>query len=245
MLFDPLMGFLKDSAQDTDIFCFQEVFNSESAIVGKVDNRFNLFAILEKTLPEFQGYFSPAQDGFDYRHSVDKRISFGLAVFVRKTIPVESLDVFFIFGDRNSMKGDDENTLPCNAQCITVLAPDDKKISICNAHGMPEWPKTDNPARLKQSTIIRGFLDRRGNTKILCGDLNLLPETKSIQILEKDMRNLVSEFEVEDTRGKLHRMDPHVSDYVFISKDIAVLNFSAPDMGISDHLPLILDFSIS
>lgn len=244
MLLDPLIRFVKDSAQYADIYCFQEVFKSEPELVNKVENRFNLFSILEKILPEFKGHFSPAQDGFDYQGLVDIRISFGLAIFIRKSFSVASVDAFFIFGDRNSMKGHDDSTLPCNAQCITFNDQNNIRISICNTHGISEWPKIDTDERLRQSTIIREFLDNQSNAKILCGDLNLLPETKSIQLLEKNMRNLVTEFKIKDTRGKVHELDPHVSDYMFVSNDINVRNFSVSDMSVSDHLPLILDFSL-
>jgi endonuclease/exonuclease/phosphatase family metal-dependent hydrolase len=34
------------------------------------------------------------------------------------------------------------------------------------------------------------------------------------------------------------------ADYIFITPDIKVKNFEVPDLEISDHLPMILDFDI-
>ena len=73
---------------------------------------------------------------------------------------------------------------------------------IMNVHG--HWTgkgKEDNPARLHQSKEIVNLLEKfAGLPRILCGDFNLRPDTKSIRMLEKDMINLVIKNNITSTR---------------------------------------------
>lgn len=85
--------------------------------------------------------------------------------------------------------------------------------------------------------------------KVLCGDFNLLPQTKSIAMLEGRMRNLIKEYNIKTTRSKLNPYhgtptEQHFADYVFVSEDIKVLDFKVPEAEVSDHLPMILEFEI-
>jgi len=242
-IFDDIIGFIKKESDHTDIFCLQEVFSSQLSESELGERRYNIFQEIKKQLPYFVGYFSPMQDGYDYKNRISNHISFGLATFVRKEIKVKSFEDFFIFGERNNMEGTNEKTLPYNAQCIKLFGDKEKKLIVCNIHGISLWPKTDTPERLRQSEIIIDFLKNKNAAKILCGDFNLFPETKSLKILENGMKNLITEFNIKDTRGTVHKLDKHISDYVITSPDITVQKFYLPDIAVSDHLPLVLDFS--
>lgn len=240
-VFDDVIGFIKKESDQADIFCLQEVFFQSSE--SKSDKRrYSIFQEIEKQLPSFVGYFSPVQDGYDYKDRISNHISFGLAIFVRKEIQVESFEDFFIFGEQNSMEGNNQETLPYNAQCVKLFGDKEKKVIVCNIHGISLWPKTDTPERLRQSEIIMDFLKNKNTAKILCGDFNLFPETESLKILENGMKNLVKEFDIKNTRSIMHKLDEHVSDYIVISPDIMVQKFYLLDVAISDHLPLVLDF---
>ena len=129
-VFDNVIEFIKRESGQTDVFCLQEVFSSQLSESELPERRYNIFQEIEKQLPNFTGYFSPMQDGYDYKNRIDNRISFGLAIFVRKGIRVESLEDFFIFGERNSMEENNQETLPYNAQCITFFGNKEKKITI-------------------------------------------------------------------------------------------------------------------
>ena len=95
------------------------------------------------------------------------------------------------------------------------------------------------------------FLNGVGGPKILCGDFNLFPDTKSIAVLKQVMKSLTDEFGIETTRSRLHfenfkgeAIPDTISDYMFVSPEVRVDSFSVPDIEISDHLPLVLDFSL-
>ena len=79
---------------------------------------------------------------------------------------------------------------------------------------------------------------------ILAGDFNLRPDTKSIKMLEADMKNLIIEYGVKSTRSNLHKRPEKFADYIMVSDKIKVNNFEVIYRHVSDHLPLLLDFSI-
>ena len=63
--------------------------------------------------------------------------------------------------------------------------------------------KLDTPVRLRQSKLILDFLKDKVGSKIIGGDFNLLPETRSVEMFEKaGYRNLIKEFGIKNTRNK-------------------------------------------
>jgi endonuclease/exonuclease/phosphatase (EEP) superfamily protein YafD len=125
-----------------------------------------------------------------------------------------------------------------------------QELVVANFHGTPDPPhKLDTPERIEQSRQILDVLADGPPDVILAGDFNLLPEAKSIAMLGHRFRNLVCEFAVPTTRSYLnpHRGTPQeqkFADYVFVSSGVRIQGFVVPDVLISDHLPLILSFSI-
>lgn len=83
--------------------------------------------------------------------------------------------------------------------------------------------------------------------KIVGGDFNLFPETKSIKMWEEiGYRNLIKEYGIKTTRNEYAwRNYPnnkhYFSDYVFVDPSVKVTNFDVPEMTISDHLPMIVE----
>ena len=62
------------------------------------------------------------------------------------------------------------------------------------------------------------------------------------------MINLIKKFAIERTRSCLSPWfgSPdfqEFADYTFVSPDVNVLSFTVPDIEVSDHLPLVLEFS--
>lgn len=119
---------------------------------------------------------------------------------------------------------------------------------IVNFHGVSRpVDKLDDPARLKQSERLLDFCEDKTGPRIVGGDFNLLPETRSIEMFaEKGYRDLIKEFRIETTRNRLAwDMYPnnkqYFCDYVFVSPEVKLKSFSVPSLEISDHLPLILE----
>ena len=245
--FEPLLEFIGAHRDSTDIFCFQEVFKSSSNVRVNRGVRTNILDDFSRTLSDFCSYFAPAQDGFDNDGPVDFEISTGLATFVRKTVSVESWESLFVCGERNSARGDDPTTLPANMLCGRFVH-QGKSFVVCNLHGVAySGTKLDTEQRLEQSRKIRRFLDQEHGAKILCGDFNLMPDTNAMKILEENLENLIEKFQIPRTRSTLtpyHGMpqEQKFADYIFVSSDVRVTNFQVPEIDISDHLPMILEF---
>lgn len=249
--FEPLMGFITGHAESTDVFCFQEVLDAEEGLTVSRGARANLFEEMSKVLPDFQGYYLPVQDHFVPAGFTDDAVCFGMAIFIRKGYG-ELVGDFFLNGHRDSLDPNDKLTMPTAAQYAQFVL-NGTPTTVCNVHGIA-WPgdKLDSPIRFEQTKRILDFAQEQPGEKIICGDFNLLPDTKSItQFEERGFSNLIKEFAISSTRGSLFRkLHPEYADmpggfqefadYTFVSSGIEVKKFEVPDVPVSDHLPMVV-----
>lgn len=131
------------------------------------------------------------------------------------------------------------------------------ELDLFNLHGIPvPADKLDTKARLQQTNIVLDSCKHSKLPKIIGGDFNLLPQTESVvKFEESGFRNLIKDFNIKTTRNLNHwnpdRDSAHgyfgrqdFADYVFVSPEVTVKNFEVPNVEISDHLPMILDFEV-
>ncbi len=234
----PLRKFIHEN-KEADIFCFQEVYKTESGekfinvIKNAPDARPDIYYQIEDLLPEHKGFFAPTQN------------TTGLAIFVKKSIDVVENGNIFVYKQKDAMISGDPNTTGRNLQFVKIKAGREYFL-ICNFHGI--WAregKKDSPQRIEQSENISKFLTQRKENIILCGDFNLEPNTKSLAILEEDLVNLIKKYSVKTTRTKLYdwfEKGDFYADYVLVSKDIKILDFKVMQDEVSDHAPLLLEF---
>ena len=121
------------------------------------------------------------------------------------------------------------------------------KYNILNFHGNP-YPgdKLDTESRIKASQNIISITENLEGSKIIGGDFNLFPETKSIKLIEEaGFKNLIKIYQIKTTRNenawKLYENKQLFADYVFVSNEVEIKNFEVIQNNISDHLPLILE----
>ncbi|MDP3948140.1 MAG: hypothetical protein Q8P87_00335 [bacterium] len=249
-IYQPLINFIRQHSKDTAIFCFQEVLNTTSNVKEYRDIRANLLDELTKILSTFQSFYSIEIIGFDFTPDpVNFYLTMGKTIFIKKNVLVNSTDDILLFGDKSekSLKKDFSN-LAVTLQSIEFNI-QGKKFTVVNIHGTAfPGTKLDTTLRLEHSSKIRRFLDSKKGAKILVGDFNLLPKTRSIKIIEAEMRNLIKEFNIQRTRSKLSPFYGRTefqkfADYTFVSSGIKVKSFEVPKVEISDHLPMILKFS--
>ena len=247
----PLLKFIKEQSKNIDIYCFQEVFKSEKNIFSS-EIKTDIFSDIKTVLKDYNAYYAPVVESTNLAERVDFQIFWGQAIFVRKTLKVSSEDNIFIFGKYNQdytllsevKDKKDYIDFPRLMQCV-IIRENEKEILITNLHGywIPD-SKLDTPERLKQSDKIIKFLDSKKMPKVLCGDFNLNPGTKSMIKFEKNMTNLVKEYGIKNTRSKLHVRKDKFADYILISPEVSVNEFKLIYKDVSDHLPLYLDFKI-
>ncbi|OGE29329.1 hypothetical protein A2867_03170 [Candidatus Daviesbacteria bacterium RIFCSPHIGHO2_01_FULL_40_11] len=249
-VYQPLIVFIKQQSRETDIFCFQEVYNTQSSVKHYKDIRANLLGEFMKVLPNFQFFYSMEAAGFDSTpKSVDFHLTFGKTIFIKNHFKVDKAKDILLYGDREEkLLKQDFSNLAVTLQSISFTAKE-KAFTIVNIHGTAfPGSKLDTKLRQEHSTEIKNFLNSKRGAKVLVGDFNLLPQTQSIKILEEDMRNLIKKYNIWRTRSNLNpyfgKPDfQKYADYTFVSADIKVINFQVPPVNISDHLPMILEFS--
>jgi endonuclease/exonuclease/phosphatase family metal-dependent hydrolase len=227
---DPLLDFVITHRQ-TDIFCFQEVYHNAPQKISDEDRyvSLNIFSELHSLLPDHEPFFRPVVGGI-----------YGIGMFVKKGIQVLEEGEVAIY-DNPTYRG--LGPTHCrNLQWVKCQS-NHKLYTIANVHGL--WNgkgKTDAPERILQSEKIKAFLDTVQVPKVLCGDLNLRPDTESIKMVAQNMTNLIERFNVECTRTSLYPKAEKFADYVFISPEIFVNHFAVLQDEVSDHSPLLLDF---
>ena len=241
--FAPLMEFVERNSRTVDIFCFQEVFDTEQK---SLDDRHgegicaDLFQKFSVALPDFEGSFAFFDDNKD-------RMS--LAVFSRRsTVKIKTIEDLVIYKPERPVEVGKAVLSSRKLQYITFEF-NNKEFTVANFHGL--WvhaPKTDTPERIAQAETIKNFLASRNNPKILCGDFNLLPNTRSLAIMSEGMRELITEFGITSTRTPLYRHfhnpdELNFADYMLVSPDVDMKKFEVLSDVVSDHAPLYLEFS--
>jgi hypothetical protein len=164
---------------------------------------------------------------------------FNLAIYVNKNISVLSSEVIFKSGEDVGLG------------MYSEVQAGDKIIHIGNFHGVSQpGDKLDNAERITQSKGLIDFFKDKQGLKIIGGDFNALPETKSIQMFEENgYKDLIKDFKIPTTRNRLvWELFPetklYYSDYVFVSPDVKVKSFLVPNIEISDHLPMELEIEL-
>lgn len=242
-IFEPLLNFIKINSPETDIFCFQEVFDTPTDKTWSGKTRLDILQQIKNVLGDFQVFFFPAQDNIVFGGTTDFPVTFGLAIFVKKNIKIDKTGDIFVFRDRNAREVD-HTTIGKNLAFVSFTH-QQNKYAVFNLHGL--WNgrgKTDTDDRLEQSTKAKDFIEKFKDHKIILGgDFNLLPDTESLKILETGLRNLVKENQVTSTRSRFYDRSDKFADYILVSPDLEIKNFAVLPDEVSDHLALTVEFN--
>jgi len=211
--------FISDHIPTTDIFCFQE---------SNLEHQSEIFCL--DWLKDYQFFFD---------HKItDKDDDYTNITFIKKD---------FTFIETRTL-GKEDNKI--GLENFTKIQIPSGVINLCNVHGYT-WPgdKQDTPDRLRQSQLIIDSLKELSGPKIIGGDFNLDRDIKSTRLFEENgYRNLIKDFNIPTTRNEISwQRFPQkqlFADQLFVSPDINITNFSVPNVPISDHLPMILEFEI-
>lgn len=229
-----LLQYISKQTKDTEIFCLQEVTPDLQYKLTKILNNYQVDYRFLKVRNEFTQHY-------------------GQSVFVKKDVYVEKVELVEIFKNRKPNYG--------FLQVLDLLYKG-KKISIGNLHGRSQpGHKLDTKARINQSKIILEAFNKRQGLKIFGGDFNLEPSTKSIKIItDGGYLDLIKKYSIKTTRNKFawntskengskglvkYYKKQYFADYCFVSNDVNVKKFIVSDPSVSDHLPLIVEFSCS
>jgi hypothetical protein len=224
---NPLYDFFKKQSGETDIFVLYEVSPT-------------MHQDLFKIFTNFSGEY------------VKNTPRSGQSIFVKNDIQILDNKQVHLF-----------KQLPGDTGCLQKmkLKKGNLKFVVGGVHGKAApGSKKDTKLRLNQSKTILDSFDPKKEPTIIGGDFNLMPQTQSIKMFEQaGYINLIKEFgitstrnhfsweqakEIEEKGGRKYFGIQTFADYAFVSPGVKVQKFEVPDIEISDHLPLILDFEV-
>jgi endonuclease/exonuclease/phosphatase family metal-dependent hydrolase len=252
-LHEPLIRYL--AAGDPDVLCLQEVTRTVGAKVDwltyrdgdfKLQQRSNLFDELRAMLLEHDAIFCPAARGnlFDGDRPVSS--DWGLAMFVRRTLPVIGQALDFVHGDFVA-DGWGAHPRARNAHCIRIFdAEANRTVTVCQVHGLRDPKgKIDSPARHDQADALVRLIQRVWRPDeglIVCGDFNVIPTSVTFKALGAlGLSDLVTSFGYSDTRTSFYRKTERQADYMLITPQVKVVSFDVvKEPEVSDHRVLLL-----
>ena len=239
----PLLDFISRHAKDTDIFCFQEVFSSKTVQGFSGDAKMDVLEDIAKILSDHQIFHAHKSRGYDYSGYMDLDVTFGNTMFIKNNLQVQRSETLFDAVEHPHHKW--HEFAIGKAQYIQLLQ-NGTSFTICNFHGVfiQGSHKLDTDLRIEQSQQVKALLDSFSGEKILCGDFNIVPDGKSMAILEAGMENLIKTHHITSTRSSFYKKDIGFADYILTTPGITVKHFSVLQDQISDHLPLLLEFDI-
>lgn len=253
MLHAPLLAYLADV--DADVYCLQEVpraIAARSAFLtyrdGAVElqQRANLYRDIAAALPGHDGFFAPAMRGelMDGAHPCWQE--FGLATFVRQDVSVIGQALDFVHG-AFSPHAFGPHPRPRNAHALRLYDyAADRALTVVQLHGLRTVDgKGDTPERDAQADALIALvqrLHRPDEGLVLCGDLNLLPESRTFGALSRlGLTDLVTTRGFTDTRTSHYTKPGRYADYMLVNATVPVAGFTVVESPeVSDHRALLL-----
>ena len=251
-MYDELAAWLP--AVGADVACLQEVTRTPG-LAGwtrfedgerTLPQRADLFDDVRGLLPRHQAFFlaadaGPVRDEAGVRHRQD----FGIATLVASPFPVIGVDSMFVHGE---FVDHDEWTVtdrPRVALAVhTVGRATGRRVWVVQVHGLRDPAgKGDTPARRAQALRLAALVSRlrtRDDLVVLCGDLNLLPDSSTFAVLaEAGLTDLVG---TAGTRTSRYPKPVRHASYLLVSDVAAVKRFEIlAEPEVSDHRALLLD----
>lgn len=253
MLHAPLLDYL--TAVDADVYCLQEVPRAVAARSDwltyrdgavELQQRSNLYKEIATALPGHDGFFAPAMRGELLDGDRACWQEFGLATFIRQDIAVIGQALDFIHQDF-SPHGFGAHPRSRNAHAFRLydyLA--DRPLCVMQFHGLrTENGKDDTPSRDAQAEALIALVDRLHRPDeglVLCGDFNLLPDSRTFDALRRlGLTELVTTRGFTDTRTSLYTKPGRYADYMLVNDAVPVSAFTVVETPeVSDHRALLL-----
>jgi len=232
-LLDNIVAFIKK--EDPDIVVLQEAYDGKNP---NLEKRFRTIEIFQKEFGFLDFLFAPAFLDIQSTGGVEQ----GNAVLSR--FPIVNQEVIFFdkpYGRFDSQSPKHFGLLPAILQHV-IISVSNAKLNIFNIHGIWGIDGKDNERRLKMSKIIVDKIKDKQNV-ILAGDFNVQPNTKTIQDIEKYLKNVFKD-ELQTTFNTKRKevvggYSTAVVDMIFVSKNIKVLYGHCLAVDVSDHFPLV------
>ncbi len=252
-LHEDLLRYLQTAGPD--ILCLQEVVHSPASEKEwltyrdgdhVLQQRANFFRDVSGALPDHTAIFCPAAQGVLWDENLSVPSQWGLATFVRKSVPIIGQVQGFVH-KAYSPVGYGSHPRSRSAHGIRVY--DDKtrrSISVTHMHGLRDLNgKIDTPERAAQAKRLLEMsrqVSEPEDIMVVCGDFNVEPDSETLRILaDSGLFELVTGRGFTSTRSSHYKKPGQFADYMLINNADAVKGFDVVyDPEVSDHCPLVL-----
>ncbi|MGB3330859.1 MAG: endonuclease/exonuclease/phosphatase family protein [Thermomicrobiales bacterium] len=239
-----------------DVLCLQEVTHSPATTKPWLEyrdgshilpQRTNLFTDVATALPNHLAAFCPAAQGVLWDGDRSLPSMFGLATFIRTSLPVVAQAQGFVH-KAFSPHGYGDHPRGRNAHVVRLFDPEaDRFLVVAQMHGLRDLRgKMDTPERLAQANrlvaMVQGIVEP-DDTLVVCGDFNVEPQSETFAVLATlGLTDLVTAGGFPGTRTASYTKPGRFADYMLVNRPHAVRSFTVvTDPEVSDHCPLILE----
>jgi endonuclease/exonuclease/phosphatase family metal-dependent hydrolase len=218
--------------QQADVLCLQEVRSSPDASIEGFDN----LELIQKKFNFPHVYYAPTYDFM----MMDKRVYFGNCILSRHPITHKEA-VFAGSPYKADYKSHQDDPNVRNFQ-HAIIECNGKSYHVINHHGyFMQEHKHGCPETEQRMKVLHDYIAKLDGSVILTGDLNVLPDSRSLVELNKTLDNLCIMRNVETTRNVNAKTKIEICDYIFVNDKVAVKDFQVCDDHVSDHLALVLE----
>ncbi len=244
------------SAEQPDVLCLQEVGQSPGTEKDWLTyrdgghilpQRARFFDDVAAVLPDHTGVFCPAAQGVLWDDAVAVPSQWGLATFVRTSIPmIGQLQGFVHKGFSPNSFGDHPRSRTAH---VVRLYDFDRgwPVTIAHMHGLRDLAgKHDTVERREQAKRLRDMVrhvSEPGDRIVVCGDFNVEPGSETFDILaDNGLTDLIQSRGITSTRSSHYKKSLRFADYMLTNAVVKILDFTVvTSPEVSDHLPLILE----
>lgn len=253
--FDALVDFLVVEKPDilslveaTDGVFFGSVWGQKRDYIGELCEKFGWNSVFHPTV---------------FRDFGTHKISFGAAVL--SSYPVSQIDTLYIGNDEPCIRPSDHISFSDKPKyerypyawklnlpfLVTHVQTEKWPVRLLTVHFHVSYDCLETLQIWQDAEKVVEYLNTHGDMPtILTGDLNIRNESMAIKTLREKLEQQTSWFSNTLCRGihPLFQKEPHHSglgiDHIF-TKDISVDSCQLREVEVSDHLPLVLNFSLA
>jgi endonuclease/exonuclease/phosphatase family metal-dependent hydrolase len=224
-------------AQDADIVCLQEVFSSTARIP-----LLDFFSSLEQLQDELHYPFVSFAPTYEFNPGGFK-VKFGNAILSK--YPIKNEQIIFTNNQLQVVKDWATERPPNTRSAIicTVETPSGD-LHLATHHGYHEFDPLGSTATVEKMQVLVDRLKPLQGPLIVAGDFNITPGSEAMRLYDGWLEDLTATHHLTDTLTEFGKVREVPCDHILISGDIKVTSFEVSRVLVSDHTPLVMEFSL-